>query len=248
MSDKVALVTGSSRGIGRAIARQLASMNYFVIGTATTPEGALSVTQDLTESTLKGAGGVGVVLNLLKPESIAQLLEQIGAEYDAPAVLVNNAGITRDNLVMRMKPEEWSDVIETNLTAVYRLTKSLVRGMVKARWGRVINISSVIARMGNAGQSNYVAAKAGLEGFTRALAIELGSRNITVNAVAPGFIDTDMTAGLTKKQRDMALQLIPVRRFGRAEEVASLVGFLSSDAASYITGETVHLNGGMRVG
>lgn len=243
-SNKVALVTGSSRGIGRAIARQLADMSYFVIGTATTPEGALNVTQDLTK---RDGKGVGMVLDLSAPASITQLLEQIKVEYDAPAVLVNNAGITRDNLIMRMKPEEWGDVIDVNLTAVYRLTRSLVRGMVKARWGRIISISSVIARMGNSGQSNYAAAKAGLEGFTRALAIELGSRNITVNAVAPGFIDTDMTARLTSEQREMILQLIPAKRFGRAEEVGSLVGFLSSDAASYITGETVHLNGGMRM-
>lgn len=244
MSEKVAWVTGASRGIGREIALKLASMDCFTVGTATSLEGAWQITKSLSGV---GAGGVGVLLDLSESDNIKHFLKEVIAEYGAPLMLVNNAGITRDNLILRMKPEEWDQVLTTNLSAVYRLTQGVIRGMMKARWGRILNISSAVARMGNAGQVNYVAAKAGLEGFTRALALELASRNITVNSIAPGFIDTDMTAALTDTQRETLLGLVPLGRSGRPQEVAAVAGFLCSDMAGYITGETIHVNGGLRM-
>lgn len=240
--NKVALVTGASRGIGRAIAEQLATNGYTVVGTATSDGGAQSISSYLQEA---GNGGCGMKLNVADPENVTSVIKEIAQQFGAPLVLVNNAGITRDNLLMRMKSEEWSDVIDTNLNALYRVSKACLRGMTKARWGRIINITSVVGSMGNAGQSNYAATKAGAEGFSRALARELGSRAVTVNAVAPGFIDTDMTRELSEEQRDLMLGQIPLGRLGAPQEIAALVAFLCSDAAGYITGETVHINGGM---
>lgn len=239
-SKKVALVTGASRGIGAAIADKLAAAGLLVIGTATSEPGAERITERLAAS-----GGAGMVLNVADAESVSEVLSAISEKYGAPAILVNNAGITRDNIMLRMKEDEWSDVIDTNLSALYRMSKGVLRGMTRARWGRIVNISSVVGSMGNAGQSNYAATKAGAEGFSRALARELGGRNITVNSVAPGFIDTDMTRELTDEQRGVMLQQIPLGRLGGAEEIAATVAFLCSDAAAYITGETIHVNGGM---
>lgn len=236
---KVALVTGASRGIGAEIAAKLSVAGYFTVGTSTTDEGAGNITKRLAGK------GAGAVLDVSDVASVNNCLKKVTDQYGTPLVLVNNAGITKDNLLMRMRPEEWDDVISTNLSSVYRLTKGVVRGMIKARWGRVVNISSVVARMGNPGQSNYVTAKAGLEGFTRALALELASRNITVNAVAPGFIDTDMTATLSAEQKEALLQMIPAGRMGTPEEVAELVAFLCSDSAAYITAATLPVNGGL---
>lgn len=240
--SKVALVTGASRGIGRAIAERLAQDGYTVVGTATSDGGAERITAYLKEA---GNDGCGMTLNVADDESVATVIKATGAQYGAPLVLVNNAGITRDNILMRMKADEWGDVIDTNLNALYRVSKACLRGMTKARWGRIVNITSVVGSMGNAGQSNYAATKAGAEGFSRALARELGSRAVTVNAVAPGFIDTDMTRELNDDQRDLMLGQIPLGRLGAPDEIAALVGFLCSDAAGYITGETVHINGGM---
>lgn len=245
MNEKTALITGASRGIGYHTMIELVRAGYFVIGTATALPGIEKITDEISKA---GGRGVALTLDLTQIESIDGLLAEIRENYPSPLVLINNAGITRDNLLMRMKAEEWHSVIETNLSSVYHLTKGLIRAMIKAKWGRIVNITSVVASMGNAGQSNYAASKAGLEGFTRALALELASRNITVNAVAPGFIDTDMTAGLTKEQTQAILDLVPLGRLGRPEEVAALVGFLCSDMAGYITGETLHLNGGLRAG
>jgi 3-oxoacyl-[acyl-carrier protein] reductase len=245
MSEKVALVTGASRGIGKAIARQLAQQGYTVIGTATSQAGADNISAYLQEESLKGQG---MQLNVTDTEATTSTLKTIIEQYGAPAVLVNNAGITRDNLTMRMKDEEWGDVVDTNLSAIFRLSKACIKGMMKARWGRIINISSVVGSMGNAGQANYAAAKAGVEGLSRSLAKELGSRNITVNSVAPGFIDTDMTKELSEDNRAMMLAQIPLARLGQPEEIAGLVGFLASDAGAYITGETIHVNGGMYMG
>lgn len=242
---KVALVTGASRGIGRAIAQSLATGGYTVVGTATSDAGAQGITEYLKEV---GNLGCGMTLDVANADSVATVLKQIGEQFGAPLVLVNNAGITRDNILMRMKEDEWGDVIDTNLNALYRVSKACLRGMTKARWGRIVNITSVVGSMGNAGQSNYAATKAGAEGFARALAKELGSRAITVNCIAPGFIDTDMTRELTEEQRSLMLQQIPLARLGKPEEIASLVSFLCSDAAGYITGETVHINGGMYMG
>ncbi|UAW96957.1 3-oxoacyl-ACP reductase FabG [Halopseudomonas nanhaiensis] len=242
LEGKVALVTGASRGIGQAIAHALAAQGAVVVGTATSDGGAEAIGAKLREAGFKGAG---MKLDVRDPQSISSVLERIGSEFGAPAILVNNAGITADNLLMRMKDEEWDDVIATNLGSVYRLSKAVLRGMTKARWGRIINISSVVAGMGNAGQSNYAAAKAGMEGFTRALAREVGSRSITVNSVAPGFIDTDMTRALNDNQRQSMLDQIPLGRLGQAEEIAGVVSFLASDAAGYVTGATVPVNGGM---
>jgi 3-oxoacyl-[acyl-carrier protein] reductase len=244
MSDeqKVALVTGASRGIGRAIAQHLATSGFTVVGTATSDGGAAAITAYLAEA---GASGCGMRLDVADPESVSAVVKAVGQQFQAPLVLVNNAGITRDNILMRMKAEEWSEVIETNLTALYRVSKACLRGMTKARWGRIVNITSVVGSMGNMGQSNYAATKAGAEGFSRALARELGSRAVTVNCVAPGFIDTDMTRELTDEQRQAMLGQIPLGRLGEPEEIAALVGFLCSEAAGYITGETVHINGGM---
>ncbi len=246
MSDevKVALVTGASRGIGKAIAEGLAAAGYTVVGTATTDSGAQGISDYLKAA---GNPGCGMTLNVGDEESVAAVIKAITNQYAAPAVLVNNAGITRDNILMRMKADEWNDVINTNLSALYRVSKACLRGMTKGRWGRIVNITSVVGSMGNIGQSNYAATKAGAEGFSRALARELGSRAVTVNCVAPGFIDTDMTRELSDEQRDLMLGQIPLGRLGKPEEIAALVTFLCSDAAAYITGETIHINGGMHM-
>jgi 3-oxoacyl-[acyl-carrier protein] reductase len=241
-STKVALVTGASRGIGRAIAVNLGKLGFIVVGTATSEAGAANISAYLQEQSLTGEG---LCLNVSSDESVATLISTIAEKYGMPTVLVNNAGITKDNLLMRMKAEEWGDVIDTNLNSMYRLCKACIKGMSKARWGRIINISSVVASSGNAGQSNYAASKAGIEGFTRALAKEIGSRGITVNAVAPGFIDTDMTKDLPEKQAELLLSSIPLGRLGQPEEIAEVVGFLASDGGAYMTGETLHVNGGM---
>ena len=242
LEGKVALVTGASRGIGQAIAHALAAQGAVVVGTATSDAGAQAIADKLAEA---GYKGTGMKLDVRDAESVSAVLSAITEAYGAPAILVNNAGITADNLLMRMKDEEWDDVIGTNLSSVYRLSKAVLRGMTKGRWGRIINISSVVAGMGNAGQSNYAAAKAGMEGFTRALAREVGSRAITVNAVAPGFIDTDMTRALNDSQRSVMLEQIPLGRLGQAEEIAAAVAFLASENAGYITGATLPVNGGM---
>jgi 3-oxoacyl-[acyl-carrier protein] reductase len=239
---KVALVTGASRGIGRAIAEQLAKDGLVVVGTATTEAGAQGISDYLQAL---GNSGCGMELQVGDSESVSRVLAAIGERYAAPLVLVNNAGITRDNILMRMKPDEWNDVIDTNLNALYRVSKACLRGMTKARWGRIINITSVVGSMGNIGQSNYAATKAGAEGFSRALSRELGSRAVTVNCVAPGFIDTDMTRALPEAQREQLLQQIPLGRLGDPDEVAAVVGFLASPKGAYITGETIHINGGM---
>jgi 3-oxoacyl-[acyl-carrier protein] reductase len=239
---KVALVTGASRGIGKAIAQHLAKTGMTVVGTATSDAGAANITTYLKEA---GNAGCGMTLNVADEESVITVIKAITEQFAAPLVLVNNAGITRDNILMRMKPEEWNDVIETNLTALYRVSKACLRGMTKARWGRIVNITSVVGSMGNMGQANYAATKAGAEGFSRALARELGSRAVTVNCVAPGFIDTDMTRELSEDQRALMLGQIPLGRLGAADEIAALVAFICSDAAAYITGETIHINGGM---
>ena len=242
LEGKVALVTGASRGIGQAIAHALAAQGAVVVGTATSDQGAQAIGEKLAAA---GYKGTGMKLDVRDPESVAAVLAAITESYGAPAILVNNAGITADNLLMRMKDDEWDDVIGTNLSSVYRLSKAVLRGMTKGRWGRIINISSVVGGMGNAGQSNYAAAKAGMEGFTRALAREVGSRAITVNAVAPGFIDTDMTRALNDSQRSVMLEQIPLGRLGQAEEIAAAVAFLASENAGYITGATLPVNGGM---
>jgi 3-oxoacyl-[acyl-carrier protein] reductase len=242
LQGKVALVTGASRGIGKAIALELVAMGATVVGTATTSSGADNISDYLR---LADNDGQGMALNVSDTDSVEEVLAAIKAKYASPAVLVNNAGITKDNILMRMKAAEWDDVIDTNLNSIYRLSKACVRGMTKERWGRIINISSVVGSMGNIGQSNYAATKAGIEGFSRALARELGSRAVTVNAVAPGFIDTDMTRELPDDQREMLLGQIPLARLGEADEIAAIVGFLASDRAAYITGETIHVNGGM---
>lgn len=243
--SKLALVTGASRGIGAAIAESLGASNYRVIGTATTEAGASDISARFAA---KGIGGCGMCLDVTDSDSLAAVIARINADYGAVEVLVNNAGITRDNIIMRMKEDDWMDVIDTNLNAVFRLTKACVRGMTKQRWGRIITISSVVGSMGNAGQCNYSATKAGVAGFSRALAKELGSRNITVNTVAPGFIDTDMTRELSDDNREAMLAQIPLARLGSANEIADVVKFLVSDAAAYITGETLHVNGGMYMG
>lgn len=242
LEGKVALVTGATRGIGQAIARKLAEDGATVVGTATSEDGAARISAALKEA---GNNGFGLVMDVSDPDSVEQGLKQITAEAGVPAILVNNAGITRDNLLMRLREDDWSAVIETNLTSVYRTSKAVMRGMAKARWGRVISISSVVASMGNAGQGNYCAAKAGIEGFTRSLASEMSNRGITANCVAPGFIDTDMTRALGEDQREAMLANIPAGRLGAPEEVAAVVAFLASDAAGYVTGETIHVNGGM---
>ncbi|WP_346831999.1 3-oxoacyl-ACP reductase FabG [Pseudomonas abietaniphila] len=239
---KVALVTGASRGIGRAIALELGRNGAIVVGTATTESGAEKITAYFKEN---GIEGFGIALDVGSDESVSAVLAQIQERVGAPLILVNNAGITRDNLMMRMKDDEWHDVINTNLTSLYRLTKGVLRGMTKARWGRIISIGSVVGAMGNAGQVNYAAAKAGLEGFSRALAREVGSRAVTVNSVTPGFIDTDMTRELPEAQRDSLTSQIPLGRLGQAEEIAHVVAFLASEGAGYVTGATIPVNGGM---
>ena len=245
MTDKVALVTGASRGIGQAIAKQLGASGFTVVGTATTDNGAASISAYLADA---GISGEGMALNVTDAESVTAVVKAVTEKYAAPTILVNNAGITKDNILMRMKDDEWNDVIDTNLSSIFRLSKACVRGMTKARWGRIINISSVVGSMGNAGQSNYAATKAGMEGYARALAKELGSRNITVNSVAPGFIDTDMTKELSEDHKNLMLSQVPLSRLGQPDEIAAVVAFLASDAAGYITGETIHVNGGMYTG
>jgi 3-oxoacyl-[acyl-carrier protein] reductase len=240
--QKVTLVTGASRGIGAAIADTLGQEGAIVIGTATTESGAEKITARLAE---KGIKGQGMMLNVTDAESISHVLKQIQDNYGVPTILVNNAGITKDNLLMRMSDDEWFDVINTNLSAVYRLSKACLRGMMKARWGRIINVGSVVGAMGNAGQSNYAATKAGVAGFARALGKEVGSRNITVNTVSPGFIATDMTDVLTEEYKAAMLSAVPLARLGQPEEIANTVKFLASDGAAYITGENIHVNGGM---
>ncbi len=244
-TQQVALVTGASRGIGKAIALELGKQGLLVVGTATTAGGADKISHYLEQA---GISGRGLVLDVASDQAVTECLTVIEEKFAKPAVLVNNAGITRDNLLLRMKPDEWGAVIDTNLNAMYRVCKACLRGMTKARWGRIINISSVVGSSGNAGQTNYAASKAGIEGFSRALAKEIGSRGITVNSVAPGFIDTDMTRSLPQKQIETLLAQIPLSRLGKAEEVASVVGFLASEQAGYITGETLHVNGGMYMG
>jgi 3-oxoacyl-[acyl-carrier protein] reductase len=239
LSGEVALVTGASRGIGASIAQQLGNAGATVIGTATSQSGA-----DGISAALEGKGR-GIVLNVSDEDSVQAAIKDIQAKEGSPSVLVNNAGITKDNLLMRMKQDEWDDVIATNLTGLYRLSKTCLRGMMKARKGRIINIASVIAVMGNAGQSNYAASKAGMIGFSKSLAREIGSRGITVNVVAPGFIDTDMTKVLPEEQRAAMLRQVPLGRLGEGHDVANAVLFLASEAGAYITGETLHVNGGM---
>lgn len=239
---KVALVTGASRGIGKAIAQQLAAQGAIVIGTATTEAGAQAISAYLQA---QNAQGVGMALDVTQADSIDGFLAQISAQFGAPVILVNNAGITRDGLLLRMKDSDWDAIINTNLTAIFRLSKACLKGMSKARWGRIINISSVVGQMGNAGQCNYAAAKAGLEGFSRALAKEMGGRGLTVNCVAPGFIDTDMTHALTEAQHATMLAQIPANRLGQPEDIAHAVVFLASDQAGYINGVTLAVNGGM---
>ena len=239
---KVAIVTGASRGIGQAIADALARQGLLVVGTATTEQGAAAIAERLQT---QGEGHVGLALDVTSDDSIAALFENLSNRGLTPLVLVNNAGITRDNLLMRMKDDEWNAVIEANLSAVFKLCRTAVRAMLKARHGRIINITSVVGASGNAGQANYAAAKAGLIGFTKSLAQEVAARGITVNAVAPGMIDTDMTRALTDAQRTALLGRIPAGRLGTAEEIAAAVAFLASDGAAYITGETLHVNGGM---
>ena len=239
MDKKVAIVTGASRGIGRAIAEKLVADGFFVIGTATSDGGANAISAYL------GANGKGFKLNVADAADIENFIKTTGDEYGTPAVLVNNAGITRDNLLMRMKDEEWDDIINTNLTSIFRMSKAVLRGMMKARYGRIINISSVVGSTGNAGQTNYAAAKAGMVGFAKSMAKEVGSRGITVNTVAPGFIDTDMTKELSDDIKNALLGSIALGRLGQPEEIAHAVSFLASEQASYITGETLHVNGGM---
>lgn len=242
LDQKVALVTGASRGIGRAIALELGRLGATVVGTATTTAGAESISQYLSAA---GINGRGMVLEVRDQGQVDGIVSSIEKELGAIAILVNNAGITRDNLSLRMKDDEWDAVLDTNLKAVFRLSKAVMRGMMKLRDGRIVNVTSVVAHSGNPGQANYCAAKSGVTGMTKALARELGSRNVTVNCVAPGFIDTDMTRVLDEKQREALLSSIPVGRLGSPEEVAAAVGFLVSPAAGYVTGTTIHVNGGM---
>lgn len=242
LENEIALVTGASRGIGLAIALELGRQGATVIGTATSNDGASKIGETLKAEGIKGQG---LVLNVTDQGSIDTALTDIHNAWGPPGILVNNAGILRDNLLMRMKEEEWDELLDTNLKSVFRMSKAVLRGMTKARKGRIINISSLVGSSGNAGQCNYAAAKAGVMGFTRSLAREVGSRNITVNAVAPGFIDTDMARTLTEAQRAAVLPQIPLGRLGLAEEVAHAVGFLASPRAAYITGATLHINGGM---
>ncbi|MBJ7221120.1 MULTISPECIES: 3-oxoacyl-ACP reductase FabG [unclassified Brenneria] len=239
LEGKIALVTGASRGIGRAIAETLVARGAKVIGTATSEKGAEAISAWL------GENGKGYMLNVADAASVEKTLAEMYAEFGAIDILVNNAGITRDNLLMRMKEDEWQDILDTNLTSVFRLSKAVMRAMMKKRYGRIITIGSVVGTMGNAGQANYAAAKAGLIGFSKSLAREVASRGITVNVVAPGFIETDMTQALTEEQRAGILSQVPANRLGDAKEIASAVAFLASDEAGYITGETLHVNGGM---
>ncbi len=242
IEGKIALVTGATRGIGKAIAEELGRQGAVVIGTATSDNGATAISQYLSDAGIKG---LGMILDVSCTESVTVTMKKITDEYGAVDILVNNAGITKDNLMLRMKADEWDSVINTNLSSLYRVTKACLRGMTKKRWGRIISVSSVVASMGNAGQANYAASKSGMEGFSRALASEVGSRNVTVNCVAPGFIDTDMTKGLADSHKETLQSKIPLSRLGKPEEIASVVAFLASDAAAYVTGETIQVNGGM---
>ena len=242
LAGQIALVTGASRGIGRAIALELARHGATVAGTATTTSGAQAISDYLTAA---GAKGAGFTLNVNDPSQCDALVDALQKQYGDITLLINNAGITRDNLLMRMKEEEWDDILSTNLKAVFRLSRLVVRSMMKARAGRIINIGSVVGSMGNAGQTNYAAAKAGMIGFSKSLAREIGSRNITVNCVAPGFIDTDMTRELNDAQRATLVGQIPLARLGSVDDIAGTVAFLASPAAAYITGATIHVNGGM---
>ena len=244
LEGEIALVTGATRGIGQAIALTLGNAGATVIGTATSEKGAESISANLKQA---GINGEGRVLDVNDVDAIAELIGDIGKQYAAPSILVNNAGITRDNLLMRMKEDEWEGVITTNLSSIYRLSKGVLRGMMKQKKGRIISISSVVGSMGNAGQTNYAAAKAGIIGFSKSLAREIGSRGITVNTVAPGFIDTDMTKALGDEQREALIQQVPLSRLGSVDDIAQTVLFLASPAASYITGETIHVNGGMHM-
>jgi 3-oxoacyl-[acyl-carrier protein] reductase len=239
LEGEIALVTGASRGIGKAIAQELAANGATVVGTATSEKGAEAISEYL------GDKGQGMVLNVTDPESITAVIDAIAEQLGPVGILVNNAGITRDNLMMRLKDDDWDAIIDTNLTSVFRLSKAVLRGMMKARKGRIINIGSVVGSTGNPGQTNYAAAKAGILGFSKAMAREVGSRGITVNNVAPGFIDTDMTRELSEEQRDALKASIPLNRLGEPTEIAKAVAFLASPDAAYITGETLHVNGGM---
>lgn len=241
-NQQVALVTGASRGIGAAIAQALGKQGAFVVGTATSASGAEAITAHLKAA---GVNGVGLALDVTQPEQIEAVLKQIAEQYGEVSILVNNAGITKDTLLMRMKDEDWDAVLNTNLKSVFRMSQAVLRPMMKARQGRIINISSVVGHMGNAGQVNYAAAKAGMTGFTKSMAQEVGSRGITVNCVAPGFIETDMTAELPEEIKAKMLERIAVGRLGQVDEIAATVAFLASPAAAYITGETIHVNGGM---
>ena len=242
MENKVALITGASRGIGKAIALKFGTQGAVVIGTATTQNGVSTIDQYLKNA---GIRGMGVALNVNDTDQIVSIMEEIREKFGEIEILVNNAGITRDNLLVRMKDEEWDDIMETNLKSAFRLCRMVLRPMMKARYGRIINISSVVGAIGNIGQANYAAAKAGMFGFSKSLAREVGGRNITVNCVAPGFIDTDMTRALSEEQQNSLIQHVPLGRLGQSDEVAAAVAFLASAAAGYITGTTLHVNGGM---
>ena len=242
LDGEIVLVTGASRGIGQAVGRELGRRGAVVIGTATTPAGAEAIGQDLRDLEIKGRG---LCLDVTDPAAVDAALKAVIQEFGAPTILVNNAGITRDNLLLRMKEDEWTSVLDTDLTSVYRLSKAVLRGMMKAQRGRIINITSVVGVTGSAGQANYAAAKAGIIGFSKSLAREVGSRNITVNTVAPGLIDTDMTRALPEAQRRVLVESIPLQRPGEPRDVANVVAFLASPEAAYITGETLHVNGGM---
>lgn len=239
---RVALVTGASRGIGRAIALMLAEQDFIVVGTATSDKGAVGISEYLQAA---GQSGVGKVLDVCDPDAVTAVVTEITEAFAAPSVLVNNAAVTEDNLFLRMKPEQWNNVIETNLNSLYRVTKACIKPMLKARWGRIIGVSSVVGFSGNPGQANYCAAKAGMVGFSKSLALEFARYGITSNCVAPGFIDTDMTRALNDKQREAILQQVPMGKIGKPEDIASAVAFLASEAAGYMTGQTLHVNGGM---
>lgn len=244
LENEIAFVSGASRGIGKEIALALGAQGATVIGTATSENGAENISNYLKEKNIKGKG---MVMNVTDQDSITDTVKQIGDEFGAPTILINNAGITRDNLVMRMKDSEWDDIMNTNLSSIFKVSKACLRGMMKAKRGRIISIASVVGVTGNPGQANYAAAKAGVIGFSKSLAREVGSRGITVNVVAPGFIDTDMTRALPEEQREALLSQIPAGRLGDAAEIASAVAFLASPGAAYITGETIHVNGGMHM-
>ncbi|MDH5545996.1 MAG: 3-oxoacyl-ACP reductase FabG [Gammaproteobacteria bacterium] len=242
LDNQIAVVTGASRGIGKAIALTLGQQGAFVIGTATSDSGAEAISAYMNEA---GINGVGKKLDVSDDDAVNQFIKDITAEKGAPTILVNNAGITKDNLSMRMSMDEWNSVINTNLTSVFRMSKACLKGMMKARTGRIISIASVVGAMGNAGQTNYAAAKAGIMGFSKSLAREVAARNISVNVIAPGFIETDMTKALPEDQRDTLMTQIPMKRLGQVEDIAATVAFLASAGAGYITGETIHVNGGM---